>query len=364
MPIFLRQLILCCLLLVAAGVLAASAIPAPTILVEGAGPNLDELGADWVMVQPNGAARCAHDEPFAYWVHRGSSNKLLVYFQGGGTCWSLETCAPGSGWYDDEVSERDAPVFSGGMLNLDHPENPFRDYTIVFIPPCTGDNYLGDNVQTYPGADGESLTIYHRGFVNANAALEWAYTNVPQPDSVFVTGCSAGSVGSIFHVPYIIEHYPHTPVTQLGESLAFISGRSQDLQTPYRGYDNFPDWIPAVQAIPVGGFEMADFYIGVADYYPTYTFAQFNSVSDRVQQRYYEAWGGQPGQFRVDLLAYLAEIRAGAPNFRTYTAAGDLHCILPDDSFYRLETGGVRLVDWVRDLAAGGDVENVACMDC
>jgi hypothetical protein len=153
-------------------------------------------------------------------------------------------------------------------------------------------------------------------------------------------------------------------VAQLGDSLAYISGRPINVQSYYHGHDNFPAWIPALQAIPSSGLEMADFYIGVANYYSAQTFAQYNTVFDSVQQLYYAAGGGQPGQFGADLQAYLAEIQAGAPNFRSYTAAGDLHCVLPGDLFYRHETAGVRYVDWVRDLAEGRDVENVTCMDC
>lgn len=59
------------------------------------------------------------------------------------------------------------------------------------------------------------------------------------------------------------------------------------------------------------------------------------------------------------LQADLAEIRANAANFRSYTAQGDTHCILPLDRFYQQETAGVRFRDWVDGLARGEDAPEV-----
>jgi hypothetical protein len=198
---------------------ATPSAPAPEeteadqLLPAGSGPG-------WTRIEAGGDARCAHDTPYAYWVKPGTVNKLLVYFQGGGGCWSAETCASGSTLYDDAVTPRDDPNGRNGILDWDNPDNPFHNYHAVYIPSCTGDVHWGDNDQTYATEDGGELTIYHRGFVNASTALNWAYENVTTPDSVFVTGCSAGSVGSILFAPYLIDRYPDAAVTQLGDSLA------------------------------------------------------------------------------------------------------------------------------------------------
>jgi hypothetical protein len=190
-------------------------------------PALADLDPGWTRIEPGGETRCAHNTPYAYWVRPGAVNKLLVYFEGGGGCWSAETCAPGSDFYDSDVTAQDNPVTRDGVLNFDNPANPFRDYAAVYIPSCTGDVHWGNNVQTYARADGSELTIYHRGFVNAGAALEWVYSNVAAPQSIFLTGCSAGSVGSIVFAPYVIERYPEAAVTQLGDSLAFVFHRNE-----------------------------------------------------------------------------------------------------------------------------------------
>jgi hypothetical protein len=337
---------------------------APTLAAAADLPSLGELGPGWNRLEPGGESRCAHDTPFSFWVRPGAVNKLLVFFQGGGGCWSYETCAPGSSYYNADVTEQDGPAQNQGLLDLNHPQNPFRDHHVVYIPSCTGDVYMGDNVQRYSSAGEETLTIYHRGYVNASTALAWASENVPGPDSVFVTGCSAGSVGSIFFAPTIIEQYPDATVAQMGDSLAFVFPRAVDMETDYAAGANFPEWIPAVAALDPSSFLMADFYTAVANYYPETTFSQFNTQADSVQTFFFNAVATPTSDFPAELAESLSRIHAGATNFRSYTAGGELHCITPRGQFYGLEVGGVPLHEWVASMAAGRPVDNVLCPTC
>ena len=272
-------------------------VPAPptgTVLVDDTGPTLADLPEGWTKVTPGGDTRCAHNTDYAYYVKPGTINKLLLYFEGGGGCWDAASCAVGSSFYDADVGGDEDPSRRGGVFELSHPDNPFREYTAVYIPACNGDVHWGNTVQEYAspdgGDDGRTLTIYHRGFVNAAAALDWAYSNVSNPDSVFVTGCSAGS---------------------------------------------------------------------------SYTFAQYNTEKDNVQVRFYQAaGGGDAANFAADLAAHLSSIHAAAPNFRSYTPSGDLHCILPRPQFYTTEVDGLKLTDWVQALADGKPVTSVKCETC
>jgi hypothetical protein len=154
---------------------------------------LPDLGEGWTRVEPGGDTRCAHDTDYAYYVKPGTVNKLLLYFEGVGGCWDATSCGAGSSLYDPDVGSDEDPARRGGIFDLDNVANPFSDYYAVFMPSCNGDVYWGNTVQDYATDDGGTLTIYHRGFVNAAAALDWAYRNIAAPDSIFVTGCSAGS---------------------------------------------------------------------------------------------------------------------------------------------------------------------------
>ncbi len=318
----------------------------------------------WTKIEPGGDTRCAHDTPFAFWTRPGTSNKLLVYFQGGGGCWNGETCQVGSTFYDASVSANDDPEGRGGILDFENPENPFADYHAVFVPSCTGDIYLGSNIQTYETDAGETIDIYHHGFVNLNAALNWTFENVLAPGSVFVTGCSAGSIGSIRAAPHLINQYPTAEVVQLGDSLGSVLDQPSSIDQIYGSHHTLPDWIPAFDAYDPEAFTMADFYNTVAAAYPDYRFAQYNSELDRVQVRYHVAVGDTADTFAPTLAGAISAIHAESPNFRSYMADGDVHCIMPRDSFYTREVEGVGFSDWVADLVSGKDVENVQCADC
>src|SRR5215207_6315235 len=321
--------------------------------------------ADWVKIEPGGDTNCALETPYAFWVRPGTVNKLLVYFQGGGACWDAATCAPGHGYYDGEVTLEDSPEnYKFGIFELNNSENPFKDYSIVFVPSCTGDVHWGNSVMTYQAADGQEFTIHHKGFVNGSAALEWAYANIASPESVFVTGGSGGSVGSAAFAPYIIEHYSQSKIIQLGDSYAMVFHDPIDLQSEFRAHDNFPDWIPTLAKIQPGQFRMADYYAAIAKYYPDHIFAQYNTLHDSSQASFYMALGGEAGEFEKDLEASLESIHAQAQNFRSYTASGNQHEILAVATFYTQEEDGVRFLDWVANLANSHIVDNVHCVNC
>lgn len=99
------------------------------------------LEPGWTKIEPGGVTRCAHDTTFAYWVRLGTVNKLLIYFEGGGGCWDAQTCALGSTFYDPDVGTDEDPTLRNGLFDFDHPENPFKDYFVVYIPSCNGDVY-------------------------------------------------------------------------------------------------------------------------------------------------------------------------------------------------------------------------------
>jgi hypothetical protein len=288
----------------------------------------------------------------------GAPDRLLVFFEGGGGCWDYRSCAPGSALFDDQVDASDDPANGAGVLDLDDPRNPFRGWSVLFVPSCTGDVYAGDAVRTYR-AGGEAVTVYHRGYVNATAALDRVFRRVPDPRRVFVTGCSAGSIGSILHAPRILRQYPDAQVAQLGDSLGYLFSQPTDLRRLWGADRLLPDWVPGVRAIPRARFTMPRFYQAVASHYPRASFAQVNFAHDSVQRQFYEAAGGTPETFSRALLGNLATIAATTPNFRSCLLEGSTHCALPRPEFYTLTSDGTSLRDWVAAQANGEPVTNL-----
>jgi Pectinacetylesterase len=304
----------------------------------------------WMKVLAGGKTRCARGGPYAFWLRQGDPERLLVFFQGGGGCFDQRTCAPGSTWFDDRVDAGDEPTLNGGILDLADARNPFREWSVVYIPSCTGDVHVGSRTVRYG-----RITVQQYGWVNAQAALRRAYREFPEPRTVLVAGCSAGSVGSAFHADSIIRRYPKARVTQLGDSLAFVFHRPISL-ADWGSHTHFPRFF----RIGTRRFTMVQFLTALGRAHPGRTFARFNHRNDAVQERFYEAVGGAFDGFPPRLAAAERALKR-LPNYRSYPACGFDHCALPTHEFYSLRVGGIRLRDWVADLATG---RNVSCPTC
>jgi hypothetical protein len=323
-----------------------------------AAPETPDLAAGWTKIEPGGDTICSDGTPYAYFVHPGTVNRLVVYFQWGGACWDAASCST-PGLFDETVDDSDNPEnFAVGIGDLDNPDNPFKDWFWVFIPYCTADLHWGNNTQTYTA----DVTIQHKGFVNFSAVLDWIEANFEQPEKIFVGGCSAGGAGSIIGAAHIQELYPDVPVYQLSDSNAGVSTEdvSQAIASSWNTADSMPDWIPALQ-VPSAELTMADLYIAVANYYPDDRWAQYNTAFDDVQTLYYAVQGGT-GDWSDLMLASIQEIQNSAPNFHSYIAPGKIHCT--SDTFYTREVEGVKLVDWVEAMVNDEAWDDVMCTDC
>ena len=330
--------------------LAVVALATACAYGDDAAPRTTSEVRAWERVTPGGRTRCARGGPYAFWLYRGDPKKVLVFFQGGGGCFDERSCTVGSTWFDDTVDAGDHPRMNSGVLDVSNSDNPFRGWSIVYIPSCTGDVHVGTKVVAYG-----SVRVHQKGWWNARAALSRAYREFPDPDTVFVTGCSAGSVGSAFHAPDVITRYPDARVTQLGDSLAFVFPRSISL-VGWGTHAVFPSFF----RIGNRRWTMAEYIQRLARAYPTRTFARFNHAADDVQERFYAALGDTPAGFEPRLRAAEERLKT-LRNYRSYLACGDEHCALPTHEFYLLDVGGVRLRDWVADLAAGKDVSCPTC---
>lgn len=335
-------------------------------LAQGELPSRAELGEGWNWLQPGGETTCSDGSPYQFAVREGSGEDLLIYFQGGGACWSALTCGPLNRTFTPSVDPEAIEQQGDGIFNFERPDNPFGDYDMVVIPYCTGDVFMGDRVQEY-GSGSNAATIHHNGYTNATTALDWVYANFPAPESVFVTGESAGALGASFHAPWIIEQYPETRLAVLGDSAGGYSAPGFDLGMIFEPWGTvalLPDWIPGLAEVESPA-ELAfeDFYIETAAYYPEIVFAQYNTLYDEVQAFFRSLIPGTP-PIEDSLPDALDAIAAATPNFRSYLAGGSQHTILHLPEFYTVAADGVAIRDWVAALAAGEPVESVTCDPC
>lgn len=335
----------------------------PTLAQDAAElPTPDELEEGWNTLIPAGETMCAHSEDYKFFVREAeqeeaASSNLMIYFQGGGACWSILTCG-GEGTFDPSVGTLEEELGGyRGIFNFENPDNPVADYTFVFIPYCTGDVHIGNAEANYL-----TTRIQHKGFVNTSAVLDWVYENYPSPENIIIAGTSAGAYGSIFYAPFIMNQYPDSRITQIADAGVGTTPAGWNALQIWGIYDNFSDEFENMESLTPENFTNANLYRAAAAAYPQHTFSQFTTALDEVQVYFYSITArNDPWQARM--YAILDELET-LPNFRSFIAGGKEHVILPRPEFYTYAVDGVRFRDWFADLIAGEAVPNLRCADC
>lgn len=355
-------LLLCLTLLaltVVGGVVAQEESPLPAFADLEAGV--------WTNIATGGATICSNGTPYSFFARPADepSNKLLIHFQGGGACWFGEICdLTVNPTYDPFVDESDDPTAVDGIFNFTNEENPFADYNMIMVPYCTGDVHIGNAVTTYTvESTGTEVTINHNGFTNATTVLEWVFGNIIEPETVFVTGCSAGSIPSPLYTQFVGEAYPEARIEQLGDAAG--SYRNPALAALLWDAWGIGEALPeSYEGITAENFTFESMYVVSATLFPEVSFSQYNAAFDGVQTGFNQL-GGLTDFALKDLLdANFADINNAVDNFDSFTVGGDTHCVTLSPEFYTFAAEGVRLVDWVAALAAGEEVDTVSCTEC
>lgn len=318
----------------------------------------------WSRVPGGPGTGCAHDSSYAFFVHKGDDRRLVIFLNGGGACWnSLHCDLHAQPTYHPEIDSTDVPDQKNGLFDLSNPANPIRGFTVVFIPYCTADVFLGTRTVGYTSTDtggaSHAFDVRHRGRANADQAVAWAYAHYPAAQLVFVTGSSAGAIPSPYYASQVARHYPHARVVQLGDGaggyrappipgILAMWGATAALQgdSAYRGVDS-------------ATLTFETLYEVAARATPQVTFAQYNSADDNVQLAFLAILGVHDVRLPDLLAANLADIRRINPVLRTYTAPGSMHTILRRPEFYSLRVDGIAVRDWVADLLDGRGVIDV-----
>ena len=332
--------------------------------------DLDGLAAGWNVIEPGGETVCSDGSPYKCFVRPGASDKLMVYFQGGGACWNGGTCDPDLKPTYYVNLEKINPEGYGGIFRFENPDNPVKDHSVVFAPYCTADVHIGDAVGSYEAPETEDhsahpVEIQHKGFVNADAVLDWTYEHFHKPTEVFVSGSSAGSIPSPYFAMQIAEQYPDARVAQLGDA---SGGYRMEGQT-VRPHDQWGTIArlrqsPAFSDIESETFEYAGLYINAYKRQPNVVFAQYDTAEDKTQKFFLSLAGSEPTTLLSIIEANHADIRGTVSNFHSYIAGGDLHTILTQPEFYAYHVDGVLVRDWVASLVNGEEVSDVRCSDC
>ncbi len=338
------------------------------------------LSPGWNTFEPGEGTTCSDGSAFRFFARAGDPKKLLVYFQGGGGCWTAATCdRENNPTYTTTAPNELIEAVAGeprpegamnGIFDYTREDNPLADYSAVFVPYCTGDVHLGNTLASYevPATDdseARNVTVEHKGIVNANAALEWTFSAFDAPEEIFVTGSSAGSIPSPFYAHLVKKQYPSARVTQLGDGSGGYRRMAQT-SLPHTQWGTLAEL--AQHLSDFAGMSDEDFnyeklYIAAAKANPDIMFSQYDSAEDDVQKRFLAISGADSSNLQPLLDANRADIRAEVENFRAFTVGGDSHTILGREAFYTYRVGDVTFRDWVASLLAGEEVDDVHCGD-
>ncbi len=321
----------------------------------------------WNRIAGGSGTGCVQDSTYAFFFRPGRERRLAIFFQGGGGCWNSQNCdLQGRHTFTNahvNFSPED-PSRMTGILELSNPRNPIRDYSIVFVPYCTADAFLGARTVTYstPGTTDtpeRSFQIRHRGMANAEDVLAWVFAHFTEPNLVLVTGVSAGAIPTPVYATRIAQHYPRARVVQLGDAAGGYRARAIPGILALWGATRALQRDDAYRAIDSAAMTFEGLYVIASRATPRVTFTQYNSAEDTVQLAYLSRLGERGVRLQQALAENHADIRRANPRFRTYTGPGQGHGILRRPEFYTLTVDGIAFRDWVADLLDGHAVPDV-----
>ncbi len=191
--------------------------------------DFDAVPGVWTQVVVDGdkwGTRCADGSPYAFYVRLATNgerlDRVVVGLQGGGVCLFEEDCAarlqsnPGLFTAMDDV-----PV-NQGIMSDDPNENPFANWTRVYLPYCNQDVFAGGGVDEDLG---NGLVLPRYGSVNMRAAVQmvrdvlWKKLDEAggagfRPDQLIALfgGWSAGGYGTLYNYHWFLDdlQWPRT----------------------------------------------------------------------------------------------------------------------------------------------------------
>jgi hypothetical protein len=291
----------------------------------------------------------------------------VLFLDGGGACFDAETCAftalgnPGEENQDWKVT--DNPADEGGIFDFDSHDNPFLDYSFIYVPSCTGDAYLGGVTREYS----PEVTVEHKGFVNGTAALDHLADNYPDAGQVVVVGKSVGSIAAPIYGGLVSDLLPDAEIVVFGAQSGHVPD-DPDLNAELFGelwgaYSNMPEW-EVNEGLTARDWGAQRFWIQAGRHDPEIILARFDYAYDREAAGGAEAIGLDPSSLLAVIDANEAAIEEAGVALHSYTAPGDGHGILEWPRFYEMEVNGQKLVDWVARLLVGEQVDDVHCQKC
>lgn len=298
---------------------------------------------------------CLYGSAFRVYVRPGRSNKVLFYLEGGGACWNDATC-----WQNTNAKITAKPLapldLFAGIFSTSDPNNPFADWSVVYVPYCDGSVFSGDHVADY--AHGR---VWHRGISNLSTGVDVMTSRFPRPDKIVVSGSSAGGFGTFSGYGIVRIAYPHTEILVLDDSGPGVQNPNDvqalfDRGSNWRLGDYFPRSCQLCLSQPVFLTDWA------MNRDPTLRGALFSTLHDFVIRDFLNT---DADGYAALLLEVTGRVRSRHPDrLKRFFVDDDFHTILlgvgiepgekPGPVYRTMRVNGVKVADWVRDFVDDG----------
>jgi hypothetical protein len=313
----------------------------------------------WERVEAPADCMCADGAPWAYFVREANPEKVVFLLDGGGACFSAETCAPGAGQYKEAIGYDGGFSEANGIFDLDNPDNPLADYTMVFVPYCTGDVHAGNITKDY----GNGVVIEHKGFVNGSTALNALAERFPDANELVVAGVSAGSFPSAIYAGIAAELLPEAKIKVIADGSGAIPDAMGLISANWDILGALPDWPEFDGATydmvtPSWTFEIA------AARNPSIAFARHDYAFDSVLAGYAALAGVAVEDLVSVMRANQERVEATGATVATWIAPGSDHTILQKPNMYTESLNGVLFIEWLKAFLLGEPVEDQICTEC
>jgi len=289
---------------------------------------------------------CVAGTPFSAFTREGNPSKLLIFEQGGGACWQ--------GFYFCNILAEDqeppAPPF--GIWDFDNPDNPFHDYSVVYMPYCDGSVFSGDNDVVDPSFPFGPVR-FHRGLRNQSAAMDLAADTFPNANRITLAGSSAGGVGVAGFAPFlarmVYDNQVHLsvfndagPVTVNPFATGAIAARAADWQFG--------------QFYPTSCYDCDE--MGNSTAIIDWRLANDSTIREAIYQTDGDATNRfflqvpTQADFRALIIAGHEPLNDAYPDrYKRFFVSGDAsHTALQTPLFYSQEIDGVPLNEWTNDF--------------
>lgn len=296
---------------------------------------------------------CIAGTDFSVFTRQGNPSDLLIFEQGGGACWQ--------DFYNCNVlaEAQEPPAPRVGIWDFDSKDNPFADYSIVYMPYCDGSVFTGDN-EVFDPAFGAAIGVpqavvrFHRGLRNQSAGMDVARTMFPNANRITVAGSSAGGVGAAGFAPFLVRllYDNEVKLTVLNDAGPVTVNLAATGDIVARA----ADW-QFGQFYPASCTQCND--MGQSTEIIKWRLANDSTIREAI----YETDGDLTNRFFLDLLfdpvafrnLIVTEhgfINALYPDrYKRFIVAGDAsHTALQTPLFYTQDANGILLNEWVEDF--------------